>query len=129
MAYPLVHVDTSRIVEGALDDVRTHIDELVAFIDANVPKAITYAIFLDEPGELMSVFQIQPDAAAMEYHMEVGGPAFRKFVGLIELQSIDLYGEPSPKLISMLHAKAEMLGNARVSVHSLRAGFARFGAP
>ncbi len=128
MSNAIVYVDRSDVHEGAVEEVKALIKELVDFIDDNVPKAIAYHIYLDEPGTQMTVFQIQPDSAAMEFHMEVGGPVFRKFRDLITLRTIDVYGNPSESLLDQLHQKAKMLGDGTVVVHELQAGFSRFEA-
>jgi hypothetical protein len=57
--------------------------------------------------------------------MEIAGPAFRPFVSLIDLKTIDIYGRPSNSLLARLREKAAMLGGGEVSVHSLEAGFTR----
>lgn len=126
MSEPIVYVDTSSVREGKLEQVKLEIKKLVAFIDENVPKAIYYAIYLDAEGKTMSVAQSQPSSDALEEHMQIGGPAFREFIELITLKSIDVYGTPSPSLMQKLEQKAEMLGGATVRVHPLEGGFFRF---
>jgi hypothetical protein len=75
----------------------------------------------------MSVVAVHPDSASMEFHLEIGGPEFRKFAELIDLRSIDVYGSPSETVLKQLQQKAEMLGeNGRVLVHEVVSGFARF---
>jgi hypothetical protein len=63
----------------------------------------------------------------MEFHMKVAGSAFRKFVELIRLSTMDIYGKPSDDLLKQMRQKVQMLGNATVVVHEPHAGFARFG--
>lgn len=127
MADPIVYIDRSEVREGKLEALKAAIDELVAFIEANVPRAISYGVHLDAAGRAMTVVQIQPDSAALEYHMRVGGPAFAKFRDLIRLTAIEVYGDPSPHLLQQLEDKARMLGGGTVSVQTLQGGFARFG--
>lgn len=58
--------------------------------------------------------------------MEVGASAFRGFADLIELQSIEVYGEPSDEVVERLREKAQALGETgRVAVRARHAGFAR----
>jgi hypothetical protein len=57
--------------------------------------------------------------------MEIGMPIFLKFAGSINLERIDLYGEPSASLRAQLETKAKSLGTGGVTVHSLEAGFRR----
>jgi hypothetical protein len=43
--------------------------------------------------------------------MEVAGPLFRRFVELVTLSSIHIYGEPSEKALQQAHDKARLLGS------------------
>ena len=74
----------------------------------------------------MSLLQIHPDSASLELHLKLGGPIFLKFKDLIQLLAIQIYGEPSQNLLEQLQRKAQMLGNAKVTIHNLQAGFSRF---
>jgi len=123
----IVYVDRSDVREGALDDVRSAIDELVEFIATKEPQLLAYNVYLNDDGTRMTVIHVNRDSASLEYHLEIGGPAFRKFAGLITLRSIDVYGRPSEAAIERLHEKARMLGGATVVVHDRRAGFVRVG--
>jgi quinol monooxygenase YgiN len=130
MSRPLVYVDTSEVRDGALEELRGAIDELVEFVEANEPQLIAYSVYLSDDGRQMTVVHVHTDSASLEYHMEVAGPAFRRFADadLITLSSIRVYGEPSEKAVSQLHEKARLLGCSDVTVHALHAGFGRFGA-
>ena len=66
-----------------------------------------------------------PDSESLEYRMEVAGPVFRRFVELVTLSSIHIYGEPSEKVLRQSHEKARMLGRDAVVADSLHAGFTR----
>jgi hypothetical protein len=127
MADPIFYVDTSDIHEGKLEEVKLLIKGLVEFIDANVPRAMAYGIFLNPEGTMISVVQTHPDSEAFVFHMKVGGPEFAKFADHITLRSIDVYGEISAELRDALDRKAKMLGDgsAVVRVHRLEAGFHR----
>ena len=126
MAEPIVYIDRSEVREGKLDALKAAIGELAEFIEVNVPRAISYGIYLDEMGSKMTVVQIQPDSTALEYHMKVGAPAFAKFRGLIRLTTIGVYGDPSCHLLRQLDEKARKLGGGGVTVHKKQGGFARF---
>ncbi len=130
MSRPLVYVDTSEVRDGALEELRGAIDELVEFVEANEPQLIAYSVYLSDDGRQMTVVHVHTDSASLEYHMEVAGPAFRRFADadLITLSSIRVYGEPSEKAVSQLYEKARLLGCSDVTVHALHAGFGRFGA-
>jgi hypothetical protein len=125
MSEPIVYIDRSQVRDGKLEQLKLAIRDLVAFIDANVPRAMTYRIYLNESGGQMTVVQIHPDSTSLEFHMRVGAPEFSKFKDLIRLSSIDVYGEPSDALRKQLEDKVRMLGAGAVSVHKLQAGFMR----
>ena len=122
----IVYFDASEIVEGKKDELKRAINELVHFINVNESKIYAYHIYLDEKDSRMTVFQIHPDSASFEFHMEVAGKEFAKLKDLIKLSTIDIYGKASDKLINQLNQKALMLGGKSVVAHNLQAGFTRF---
>lgn len=125
MSGPIVYIDSSEILDGKRDEVKSLMDGLAGFIEANEPQLISYNIFLNEEHNRMTVVAIHPDSASIKLHMVVGGPEFRKFTGLIRLLTIDVFGEVSESARELLLQKAQMLGGAVVTVHKLRAGFTR----
>jgi len=125
MSEPLISLDTSLIRDGRLDELKEAVAELVEFVRSNEPRPIAYEIYFDEAGSRMTVVQVHPDSASMEYHMTVAGPAFAGFAELITLSTLDVYGKPSEELLELLRRKAQMLGDTTVVVHDLQAGFAR----
>jgi hypothetical protein len=64
----------------------------------------------------------------MEHHMQIAGPAFLRLADVVELRSMDVYGQPSDALLDLIERKIEMLGNATVAVHEHHAGFLRYGS-
>jgi hypothetical protein len=127
MSSSIVYVDRSEIVEGRLDELTARIGELAALVEANEPRLIAYSVYLNTDQTEISVVHIHRDVASMVTHFKVAGPAFRNFVELVRLQSIDIYGDPTDELVELLREKARMLGNATVSIHPYQAGFARLG--
>lgn len=128
MPGPIICVDRSEILEGRLEEVERAIERMAAFVEAEEPDTIAYEVFLDESRTWMTVVQIHADPASMERHMEIGRPVFAPFRGLIRLAEIDLYGDPSPRLLEQLEAKAAALGDATTTVHRLERGFTRLGS-
>jgi hypothetical protein len=127
VSQPLVYVDTSDVREGRLEELKDAIAELADFVDVNEPQILAYSVYLSDDGSEMTVIHVHADAASLEYHMDVAGPAFRKFADLVTLRSIRIYGEPGEQALSMLHDKARLLGGS-VTVHDAHAGFGRFVA-
>jgi hypothetical protein len=125
MSEPILYIDSSTIRPGALERVKSAIEELAAFVEVNEPQLISYNFSFDEEGTRMTVVAVHPDSASMEFHMKVGSPGFRKFTDLIDLQTIDVFGQPSEAVLNQLWRKAHMLGSGTVVVHSRHAGFSR----
>ena len=129
MAEPIVYIDHSDIREGKLAEVKAGIRELVEYIDTHEPQLLAYGFYIDEAGSGMTLIAIHPDSSSLELHMEIGGPAFRKFTELIDLRTIEVYGRPGDKALEQLQQKVEMLGeNGTVVVHEQHAGFTRFAS-
>lgn len=129
MSDPIVYIDRSDIREGKLEEVRAGISELVEFVETHEPQLIAYGFYIDEMGSGMTLVAIHPDSASLEFHLEIGGPAFRKFTDLIELRTIELYGRPSDRVLDLLQHKAEMLGaDGSIVIYEQHAGFMRFAS-
>jgi hypothetical protein len=121
----IVYVDISEVREGALDELKAGLKNLADFIEAKEPRLIAYNVYFSADGTRMTVVNVHPDSASLEYHMEVAGPLFRQFVELVRLSSIHIYGEPSEKALKLAHEKARLLGGGAVEVDALHAGFTR----
>jgi hypothetical protein len=128
MSDAIIYVDISDVREGALEELKAGMQELVDFVEANEPRLIAYNVYFSHDGTRMTVVNIHPDAESLEYHLEVAGPVFRRFVDLVTLSSIHIYGEPSEKVLEQAHEKARLLGQGEVVADAFHAGFARFGS-
>jgi quinol monooxygenase YgiN len=122
---PLVYVDRSDVRPGALEALKDAIEELAELIEASEPQLVAYNAYFSDDGTRMTVIHIHADAASLDRHLEIGGPAFGKFAELLSLSSIDVYGEPSDKAMRQLQDKARLLGRGDVVVHRPAAGFSR----
>jgi hypothetical protein len=128
MTERLMVIDSSRILEDKLDQVKKTARELARFVEEEEPRPLAYEFYFDEDETRLTVFQIHPDSASIELHMEVAAPIFAKFSPLLKLQTIDVFGRPSEKLLLQLRRKSEMLGGNAPVLHHLETGFARFAA-
>jgi hypothetical protein len=127
MSRLLVYVDTSGVREGRLEELKDAIAELAGFVDSHEPQILAYSAYLSEDGSEMTVIHVHADAASLEHHMDVAGPAFGKFADLVTLRAIRIYGDPGEQALSKLRDKARLLGGS-VTVHDAHAGFGRFQA-
>lgn len=123
-----MYIDISEVREGALDELKTGLKDLADFIEANEPQLVAYNVYFSAEGTRMTVVSVHPDSASLEYHMDVAGPLLRRFVDLVTLSSIRIYGEPSEKALEQAGEKARLLGGAVVEVEALDVGFTRLAA-
>jgi quinol monooxygenase YgiN len=125
MSDAIVYVDTSDVREGALEELQAGMKELVDFVEAKEPRIISYNVYFNEEGTRMTVMHVHPDAESVEYHLEVAGPFFRRFVELVTLTSTHIYGRPSETVLKQADEKVRLLGRGVVDVQALHAGFTR----
>ena len=49
---------------------------LVDFVETNEPRMIAFHMYLDQDGNTLSIVQVHPDSASMEFHMQVNAKHF-----------------------------------------------------
>jgi hypothetical protein len=105
---PFIFIATNRLREGKLEAERDRAAELGSFIEQNEPQLLAFNEYADEAGSEVGVVQVHPDAASMEYHMEViADRAARAYAETLEATtSIQVYGEPSEAVLEMLRRQA-----------------------
>ncbi|MEV0271459.1 hypothetical protein AB0H43_21995 [Hamadaea sp. NPDC050747] len=123
----ITYVDRSLVRAGRLAELRAAITELAVFIEANEPMILAYNVYFDPDGSAMTVVHLHADAASLAFHLQIAGPRFPAFAAYVQMQSIDIYGEPGDDVVAQLRAKAQALGSGIVRVHNHHAGFNRVG--
>jgi hypothetical protein len=48
----------------------------VDFVETNEPRMIAFNTYLDRDGNTVSIVQVHPDSASMEFHMQVNAKHF-----------------------------------------------------
>jgi quinol monooxygenase YgiN len=76
MSGPLIYVGTYTIKQGDREDARRRLAELVDFVETNEPRVIAFNTYLDRDGNTVSIVQVHPDSASMEFHMQVNAKHF-----------------------------------------------------
>ena len=106
MSKPLIFVSTWKIREGRLEDYKQFARELIEHVKAKEPQFIAFNMYFNEDETDMTSIQIHPDAASMDFHMQV----LAKVIGedmvewidradFLEPKHIEIYGPPSAKLL------------------------------
>lgn len=121
----ILYIDRSSVHDGKLDELKSAMKELVDFVEANEPDILSYDVYFDSDGDRMTVVHTHADPATLEYHMDVAGSKFPPIGEFIDLETIDVYGDPGEDLAQRFREKASTLGTGRVSIHELHEGFER----
>jgi quinol monooxygenase YgiN len=125
MREPIIFVDTWKIGEGKLDAFKDATREFVDFVAESEPQLIAYQVYIDEESNHSTVVQIHPDSESIEFHMNVAGPQFGRFMDLYEPGGrIEVHGRPAPRVLNGMRELAQQFG-VTVVVKERYAGFAR----
>ena len=76
MSGPLIVVFSYSIKPGSQEDAPRRLAELVDFVETNEPRMIAFHAYLDQDGKSLSIVQVHPDSASMEFHMQVNAKHF-----------------------------------------------------
>src|SRR5918999_798616 len=94
MVGPLIYVGTFSIKPGKLEEARKRLAELVDLVETNEPRLIAFHCFLDEEGSKLTVIQLHPDSASMEFHQHVNAKHFATAFDYLEARMSDQYYGP-----------------------------------
>ena len=106
MIKPLIFVTTWKIREGRLEDYKQFAKELIEHIQIKEPQLIAFNMYFNKDETEMASIQVHPDAASMDFHMQV----LAKVIGedmvawidradFLDPKHIEIYGNPSAKLL------------------------------
>jgi hypothetical protein len=106
MFQPLIYISTWKIKEGKLEDYKRFVKELMEIVEAKEPQLIAFNMYLNEDETEMTSIQIHPDAASMDFHMQVLTQVLKvdmvewiERADFIEPKHIEIYGTPSVDLL------------------------------
>lgn len=119
----ILYIDQSAVHDGKLSELKSAMAELTDYVEANEPDILSYEVYFSSDGDRMTVVHTHADPATLEFHMDVAGPKFPPIGEFIELEAIDVYGDPGEDLARRLREKATTLGTGRVSIHDFHGGF------
>jgi quinol monooxygenase YgiN len=99
MSGEFIYVGTMKIKPGKHEEARKSVAELVDFVETNEPRVIAFHAFLDEKGSKLTIVQVHPDTASMEFHMQLNAKHFATAFGFLDaIESDQYYGEISDAL-------------------------------
>jgi len=103
MSGAFIYVGTTTIKPGKLEEARERLAEVIDFVETNEPRLIAFHAYLDEKGSRVTIVQVHPDSASMEFHMQVNAKHFATAWDFIEaIESEQYYGAISDALATEL---------------------------
>ena len=106
MYKPLIFVSTWKIKEGRLDEYKKFAKEFIEHVKTREPQLIAFNVYFNEDETEMTSIQVHPDAASMDFHMQVMaqviGEDMIEWIGradFLEPKQFEIYGTPSAKLL------------------------------
>jgi quinol monooxygenase YgiN len=107
MSQPFIAIATLGIKEGKLEDFTRFYKEVVETVEEHEPRMIAFHGFVDEDGTEMTIIQVHPDVASMDFHMQVLSNKLGEHVAralgpeLIKPKHVEYYGTPSISALAM----------------------------
>jgi len=77
MSGPFIFIATNRLREGRFGAEQQRVPGLSSFIEANEPRLIAFNEYVNEDHSEVTVVQVHPDAASLEFHMGLIGDRAR----------------------------------------------------
>ena len=124
MEAPFIFIGTYRLREGKAEPFKQYLrsEKFFEYIGANEPRLLAFNAYINQDGTEATFVQVHPDAASMEFHMQVAREHIERAYGefLDASTSIQVYGQPSDAVLEMtsqlagsgvpLYVKAQPLG-------------------
>ena len=128
MSNPFIFIATNRLKPGAYEAERRRVPGLVEFIRAGEPRLLAFNEYINGEGTEVTVVQVHPDAASMEFHMGVVRErAVQAYSETLDATTkIQVFGTPREAVVETLRAQAG--AGVPLSVHPEHlGGFTRIG--
>ncbi len=122
MSGPLIYVGTYTIKPGNREDTSRRLTELVDFVETNEPRIIAFHLYLDQDGNTLSIVQVHPDSASMEFHEQVNAKHFTTAFDWLDASISQQYFGPISDALAAELAKWDEAAT-HLPVHA--AGFTR----
>ena len=108
MPAPFIFIATNRLKPGAYEAERHRVPGLVDFIEAGEPRVLAFNEYINADRTEVTVVQVHPDAASMEFHIGmIGERAANAYAETLDATTqIQVFGTPSDSLVETLRMQA-----------------------
>jgi len=106
MPEPVVFISHFRIKEGKRDAFRRWFVEGSKGIEAQKSRTLVFLGYLDEEGSHATIVHVFSDAESMDLHVQGADARSREAYDYLEPDGTDIYGKPSPAVMSLFRQEA-----------------------
>ena len=114
MSEPFVFIARFRVHEGKVDALRELAHTLTGIVDDEETSTLGIQLFLAEDDSELLYLQVQPDADAMDSHMQLTHERIAAALELVDPVEITVCGTPGPLLSQALEVNRQAGATVRV---------------
>lgn len=122
-----IYLSTHSIKKGKSENIRAWYQEFEALVREQEPRLIASQLYVNDPQTEGTIVLVHPDAASMDYHLQVAGDKIGEGLAWAPTESIQIYGTPGPVLRQVLRHNEDSGVSVRVTPHAV-GGFSRSAA-
>ena len=116
MPKTVTFVGTYTIPKDRLAEWSTAIVEMVDTVKANVPRIVSFRVYINEDSTEATSIYVHPDTESLEQHLEVAASRITAGTQIVETIRVELYGRPSQRVLEQLRHFSEMSNGFPVTV-------------
>lgn len=116
MSEDITFVGTFAIPEDRLEEWRAAIVDMVDTVKANVPRLVSFNVYVNDDATEGTSIYVHPDAESFERHMEVAASRIGAGAQMVDTIRVELYGNPSERVVERLHRISEASNSFPVTV-------------
>ena len=116
MAGNITFVGTYALPVGRFEEWVEANTDMVDFVKANVPRLISFEVYIDEAKSEATTIYVHPDTGSFEEHMQVAATRIDRGAQMVEVVRIDVYGDPGQRVVERLHQVSEASNGFPVAV-------------
>lgn len=118
MAGNITFVGTYALPPGRFDEWDVAIRGMVDFVKANVPRLVSFDVYVNEERSEATSIYVHPDTESFMEHMRVAATRIDKGAQMVSVVRIDVYGDPGEQVVARLHQVSEASNHFPISVKS-----------
>ena len=118
MSGTITFVGTYALPEGTFEEWDAAIRDMVEFVKSNVPRLISFDVYINEDKSEATSIYVHPDADSFAQHMKAAASRVDAGAQMVSVVRIDVYGDPGEHVIARLHQVSEASNHFPISVKS-----------